>query len=94
METSETVENDNRILGLSRTPEVYVEGYRGAMARAGVIKLNFFTNRFDPSTERVEKHAAVTLSIPLADFTEIVAAMTAVLRDLREKGTLPKEEPP
>ena len=93
MEAPEPERSDNHLLGLSAAPEVFVEGYRGAMMRAGVLKLNFFANRFNPATEHVEKHAAVTLSIPLADFAEIAAAMGALAREMREKGTLPKEEP-
>jgi hypothetical protein len=93
MDAPEPEVSDNHLLGLSAAPEVFVEGYRGAMMRAGVLKLNFFTNRFDPFTGRVEKHAAVTLSIPLADFEGIATGMTALLREMQEKGTAPKEDP-
>lgn len=85
--------NDNQIIGVSAAPEIFVEGYRGVMTRAGVVKLNFFALRFDPATERVEKHAAVTLAMPLVDFAEIAQAFDALLRDMREKGTLLQEEP-
>jgi hypothetical protein len=40
--------NDSLIDGLDRVPEIFVEGYRGAAMRAGIIKLNFFSNQFDP----------------------------------------------
>lgn len=93
MDDPEPEMNDNRLLGLLAAPEVFVEGYRGAMMRAGVLKLNFFANRFDPSAERVEKHAAVTLSIPLEDFAGIVAGLAALLHDMQEKGAVAKEGP-
>jgi hypothetical protein len=85
--------SDNQLLGLADAPEVLVEGYRGVMLRAGVLKLNFFASRFDPATERTDKHAAVTLAIPLADFVDVATALNALLNDMREKGALPKEEP-
>lgn len=93
MEAPEPEGSDNLLLGLSAAPEVFVEGYRGAMMRAGVLKLNFFTNRFNPATEHVEKHAALILSMPLMDFVEIASALGALARDMQEKGNLPKEEP-
>jgi hypothetical protein len=43
MSSGETGENDNALLGLSAAPEIFVEGYRGAMTRSGQVKLNFFS---------------------------------------------------
>jgi hypothetical protein len=84
-------ENDNALLGLSAAPEMFVEGYRGAMTRQGLVKLNFFSLRFDPGTERIEKHAVVTLTIPASDFSEMVRALNALRDSMEEAGALPKE---
>ena len=85
MKAVEPEVNDNEILNLAAAPEVLVEGYRGAMVRAGLVKLNFFANRLDPATGRVEKHAAVTLSIPLADFMSIAAGLGVLAQDIEKK---------
>ena len=90
MKAVEQDQDDNKLIGLSEAPEVLVEGYRGVMMRAGMLKLNFFAQRFDPETDQVEKYAAVTLTIPLADFSDIVRGLETVLRDMQENGTLPK----
>jgi hypothetical protein len=34
----------------------------------------------------------VTLTIPAADFTEIVGALNALLRTMQESGALPREQ--
>jgi len=91
MNGSKMEENDNLVLGLSSAPEIFVEGYRGAMSRAGVIKLNFFANRFNPTTERIEKHGAVTLSVPLVDFEQIVEALSTLIQEFREKEAASKD---
>lgn len=91
MKPPEPDANDNQIIGLSAAPEILVEGFRGVMTRAGVVKLNFFALRFDPALERVEKHAALTLAIPLADFADIAQSFGTILRDMQEKGALPKD---
>lgn len=92
MNSSDPNGDDNTLLGLERVPEIFVEGYRGAMTRAGMIKLNFFTTRLDPVTGAIEKHAAMTLAMPTPDFAEVATALHALLQDLQARGVIGKED--
>lgn len=80
--------SDNEIEGLAAAPEFYVEGYRGTLARAGVVKLNFFSLRFDPGAETVRKHAVVTLTMPAGDLADVARGMLGFIEDLRRKGVI------
>ena len=62
------------------------------MMRAGVLKLNFFARELGPRTDRVEKHAAVTLSMPLTDFADIVEGLNTLLQEMKEKGSVSSEQ--
>lgn len=92
MDAPEPESSDNQILGLHSAPEIFAEGYRGAMFRAGVVKINFFANRFDPATERIEKHAVLTLAVPTADFPDIVRGFAALAQELQIKEAAEKAE--
>jgi len=39
------------IQDLEDAPEFYVDGYHGARFKGGVVKLNFFSDVFDPVLE-------------------------------------------
>ena len=75
--------NDNNVRNVSQAPEIFVEGYRGVAVRAGIVKINFFANRLDPSDGTLSKHAAVTLTIPVEDFLQIIPALAAVIDEIR-----------
>lgn len=72
---------DDWVEGLEDVPEIFVEGYRGAYFRAGVVKLNFFSNQ--PRGEGlVTKRAAVALTIPLTDLREVLPALQALIAQI------------
>jgi hypothetical protein len=75
--------DDAEIQGLDKAPEILVEGYRGATLRAGLVKLNFFTNVFHPGDRRLTKKAALTMAMPHADFEEVVVALVSLRDELR-----------
>jgi len=73
---------DSIILGLETAPELFVEGYRGALYRAGVVKLNFFATRTQGPDLGIAKQAVSTLSIPLIDLKEVVPALSRLIEHI------------
>lgn len=79
------VAGEGPVEGLASAPEFFVEGYRGVMLREGVVKLNFFSLRFDPAAEAVRPRAALTLSMPERDFHDVVQALSALSEDMKAR---------
>jgi hypothetical protein len=79
-------QDDNVLLGLANAPSLLVDGYRGALLSGGVVRLNFFANRVDPTSGATVKAAAVTLSMPALDFLEVVDGLTAFREQLVAAG--------
>jgi hypothetical protein len=75
--------DDSKVLGLEAAPEFLVEGYRGAAMRAGIVKLNFFTNVFNASDRSIRKRAALTMAVPYPDFEQIVSALVSLREELQ-----------
>ncbi|MDX2103167.1 MAG: hypothetical protein SF002_11570 [Alphaproteobacteria bacterium] len=75
--------DDYQVLGVLAAPEHFVEGYRGATCRAGLVKLNFFSNRFDPATNLVQKQAVCTLAIPAEDLIDVVRGLSDLVAGLK-----------
>lgn len=89
METLNIDPDDSRIDGLATAPEIFVEGYRGVVVRAGHAKLTFFSNRIAPADKRLVKQAVVSLVIPLEDLADVARA----LNDLVAEITASKGDP-
>ncbi|MBY0336365.1 MAG: hypothetical protein K2X11_07115 [Acetobacteraceae bacterium] len=92
MEEISSSQPDDDLLGLAEAPELFVEGYRGALLRGGVVKLNLFTSLLENSPRRVRKRAVARLAMPVEDFLEVVAALSALRDDIlaaRETGDAP-----
>ena len=75
-------------------PEIFVEGYRGAFARAGLVKLNLVSNRLPIDAEAPILDHVATLTIPLADLIEIVGALNSLVEELRNKAEAAATEGP
>lgn len=86
---------DMIVAGVDEAPEFFVEGYRGALFRAEVVKLNFFSNRVQPANSEVTKRAVCTLTIPLADLKDIVGELAKLIDHVesqainRNEGSVP-----
>lgn len=84
---------DLQIEAILDAPEFFVEGYRGTMSRAGVAKLNFFSNRYDPYESRIVKVAVTTLVVPIADLVQIASALSDFVKNLQAEGVLHVDAP-
>lgn len=80
MEQITVAGTEDELQGLATAPEIFVEGYRGAMVRGGVLKLNLFSTVLREGPKRLEQRAVATLAIPTTDFLDVVNALVA-LRD-------------
>ncbi len=84
---------DDEVAGLAAAPELFVEGYRGAMVRAGMVKLNLFSTSLDSASRGVEKRAVARIVVPIADFLDMAEAMwalrTEILREPDAAGLQP-----
>jgi hypothetical protein len=79
-------EFESNLLSVIEAPEVYIDGYQGAMLANGVVKMNCFTVGIDPTTSRPFQKVAVRLTIPLQSFVDIHAAMGELIKNIRENG--------
>jgi len=74
-------------------PEIFAEGFRGALVRAGVVKLVLVSNDIAASPEAPELRQVATLTMPVADFLEVVKALNSLVAEFQEKGAFgPKDE--
>jgi hypothetical protein len=90
------------IQDLEDAPELYVDGYHGATFKGGVVKLNFFSDVFDPVREETRRLAGfrMTASVvtiaqmhkALGDLIETLANQGIVIRVEDDKGT-PDQQP-
>lgn len=77
---------DHVILGVAEAPEIFVDGYRGAISNGQIVKINFFTNRLEGG-EPV-KRAAFTLVTSLSDFVAMSVAFQEFLGMLQKDGVI------
>lgn len=77
---------DARIENLSSIREVFVDGYRGVYTNNGVVKVNFFSNRFDPESGKVLKLSSIVLSTSLVDLAQMVIGLNAALKEFEDRG--------
>ena len=82
---------DAIILGLEGIPEIFLEGYRGAMFRAGIVKLNMFSTRLTGPGQEISKQGVCILNIPLVDLKEIVPALAKLIEHIDSQILLANE---
>lgn len=75
---------DNLILGVQEAAEIMVDGYRGAMSNGQIVKLNFFSNRFDGG--ETVKRAAFTMVTSVSDFVAIARAFQELVETFERDG--------
>jgi hypothetical protein len=86
--------DDNTLVGIEMAPSLLVDGYRGALMRGGVVRLNFFANRVDPGSGATVKAAVATLCMPALDFYEVVDGLVALREQLIAAGVRAPEASP
>lgn len=77
-----TKPEDGPLVGLAGVSEIFVEGFRGIIFHAGIVKLNFFSTRTNPHGDGLIQQAAVTLAVPLSDLAAITSGLSNLLIEL------------
>ena len=72
------------LVGIEGAPEIFVEGFHGALYRAGVVKLNMFSTRVLGPGHGNTREAACILSMPLADLKEMAPALMKLVAYIEE----------
>ncbi len=73
-------------------PEIYVDGYRGAALRGGVIKFNFFTSILSADLSEGEDVLACRLAMQVSTVASVHEAFGKLLDDMEKDGLIRREE--
>jgi len=66
-------------------PEIFAEGYRGAFARGGVVKLNLVAHRLPMGSQQAVLEHVATLTMPWQDLVEVVQALNKLVAEISER---------
>jgi hypothetical protein len=80
--------------GISEAPEIYVDGYQGALLLHGVVKLNLFSEFGDGVTPDVRRRGVARMTVSLANLAAIHTSLGELLKSLAEQGALQGMETP
>src|SRR5262245_42897307 len=77
---------------LDDAPEIYVDGYHGATFKNGVIKLNFFSDLFDPVQDETRRLAVLRLTTSIVTIAQLHKALGDLIESLADKGIVIRVE--
>lgn len=83
--------NDNILIGAEDAPEIFVDGYQGVTATNGAIKLNFFSQRFDPERDVAFKKMAAVICLSPITLLQITHALSSLVEQMKVDGVLTVE---
>jgi hypothetical protein len=73
-------------------PEVYVDGYHGVTFRGGVVKLNFFSEAFDPVKEETRRLAVLRMTASVLTIVQMHKALGDLIETLAKQGIVIRVE--
>ena len=77
---------------LDDAPEIYVDGYHGAAFKDGVVKLNFFSDVFDPTRDATRRFAALRMTASIVTIAQLHKALGDLIQTLADKGIVIRVE--
>ncbi len=80
------------LVGNPDAPEIYVDGYRGAAMRGGVVKFNFFSSILSADLSEGEDVLTCRLAMQVATVASIHEAFGKLLDDMEKDGLIRREE--
>jgi hypothetical protein len=80
------------IQDLDDAPEVYVDGYHGVAFKGGVVKLNFFSDVFDPVQEQTRRLAVLRMTAPVLTIVQMHKALGDLIETLAKQGIVVRVE--
>src|SRR6185437_4144484 len=78
---------------LEPAPEIFVDGYQGAMAVNGVVKFNFFSIYHDALSGGSKRRIVLRLAMPIASVDGVQKAFADLIEGLKKAGAI-MEAPP
>ena len=79
---------DMPLTGAGEAAEIYVDGYQGAYAQNGVVKVHFHTIKFDPVTQAINREVVFTMVTPVVTLAQIAASLTELVESFKRDGVL------
>ncbi|MFN3075500.1 MAG: hypothetical protein ABT940_01190 [Alphaproteobacteria bacterium] len=61
-------------------PDIYVDGYQGALVTGSVVKINFFSDY--SHGESIHRKVVARVCIPIDSLRGVVSALTDLLKDI------------
>jgi hypothetical protein len=80
------------IQDLEDAPEFYVDGYHGARFKGGVVKLNFFSDVFDPVLEETRRLAVFRMTASVVTIAQMHKALGDLIETLAKQGIVVRVE--
>ena len=80
------IDPNHIVLGVTEAPEIFVDGYRGAISNGQIVKLNFFSNRL--ISGETTKVGVMTLVTSISDFVAISEAFQEFMKLLQDDGVI------
>jgi hypothetical protein len=80
------------LVGVREAPDVYLDGYQGAVIHNGVMKVNAYVLAFDPESKRHFKRVVARLKMPLQTVAQVHDALGRFLNDLESQGLIKRVE--
>ncbi|WP_160123743.1 hypothetical protein [Rhodovarius lipocyclicus] len=79
------VKAEINVVGLHEAPELFVEGYVGAISRPGLVKFNLFSTKFNSTNKKVERYVTATIVMSELDFYKFADQISKTKNGMQEK---------
>lgn len=84
--TEKSRDKSAAIVGVGSAPEIYVDGFQGAMVRKNILKINFFAEVFDPEKEEVIRKCVFVLAAGFDTVVQIHEVLGTIISDVEKSG--------
>jgi hypothetical protein len=73
---------------LEPAPEIYVDGFQGAVISNGVAKFSFFSLYHDPLSGQNKRRVVLHLACPVATVDGVQKAFAEIMTNLQQTGVI------
>lgn len=80
------------LTGVGVAPEIYVDGYQGVAVKNGTVKLNFFTELFDPTESKTIRKCSMVVVMNLATVIQMHGALSELLEHFERDGIIKRND--
>ena len=80
------------IVDVGSAPEIYVDGFQGAMVRNNILKINFFAEVFDPEKEEIIRKCVFVLAASSDTVVQIHEVLGTIIADVEKSVAIMKAD--